>query len=185
MLVRIINPSFSPSLLLGRIFIKNQKPEYVGVAQKRFAWGIGLALAIPMFYSLTLNWNPSLLNAWVCLFCLALMYAESAFSFCLGCWIYNNILHIKTTNCPGGACELQFKDDSQKFNKIQKTIVSLFIIALISGTSLYMFKTDNRTYFGEKLGKIFKTKKTIALEAEAEFEKAWEEVNEDDEWNEE
>jgi hypothetical protein len=32
-----INPKFSPSLILGRFFVKNQKPEYVGAPQKKFA----------------------------------------------------------------------------------------------------------------------------------------------------
>ena len=32
-----INPKYSPSLVLGRFFVKNQEPEYVGAVQKKFA----------------------------------------------------------------------------------------------------------------------------------------------------
>ena len=45
---RVLQPRYSPSLLLGRFFVRNQKPEYVGAAQKRFAWMLGLVLAYPM-----------------------------------------------------------------------------------------------------------------------------------------
>lgn len=38
-LIRVINHSYSPSMLMGRFFVQNQKPEYVGATQKRFAWG--------------------------------------------------------------------------------------------------------------------------------------------------
>ncbi len=31
--IRVIQPRYSPSLLLGRFFVRNQKPEYVGAAQ--------------------------------------------------------------------------------------------------------------------------------------------------------
>jgi hypothetical protein len=33
----LINPKFSPSMILGRFFVRNQIPEYVGAPQKRFA----------------------------------------------------------------------------------------------------------------------------------------------------
>lgn len=38
MLIRVfINPKFSPMLIIGRLIVKNQKPEYVGAKQKKFA----------------------------------------------------------------------------------------------------------------------------------------------------
>jgi len=36
-----INPKFSPSLIVGRLIVSRQNPEYVGAAQKKFAWTIG------------------------------------------------------------------------------------------------------------------------------------------------
>lgn len=34
----LINPRFAPSLIIGRIIVGNQKPEYVGAPQKKFSW---------------------------------------------------------------------------------------------------------------------------------------------------
>ena len=47
-----INPKFSPFLIIGRFIVKNQRPEYVGAPQKRFAWIIGLVLGSLMFFFL-------------------------------------------------------------------------------------------------------------------------------------
>ena len=33
-----VNPRYAPSMILGRVFIRNQKPEYAGAPQKKFAW---------------------------------------------------------------------------------------------------------------------------------------------------
>lgn len=36
-LIRVfINPKFSPTLILGRLMVRNQTPEYVGAVQKSF-----------------------------------------------------------------------------------------------------------------------------------------------------
>ena len=48
-----INPKYSPSIILGRIMVRNQKPEYVGAPQKRCAWGIGLGRLITEYWGLT------------------------------------------------------------------------------------------------------------------------------------
>src|SRR4029078_9838007 len=45
----LITPSFSPTLILGRIIVSKQVPEYVGAPQKKFAWTIGLVLSGIMF----------------------------------------------------------------------------------------------------------------------------------------
>src|SRR5260221_4840621 len=44
-----INPRFSPTLIIGRLIVGNQSPEYVGARQKKFAWTIGVALSATMF----------------------------------------------------------------------------------------------------------------------------------------
>ena len=49
-LIRVlINPRFSPSLIIGRLIVRNQTPEYVGAKQKLFAWVIEIILALTMF----------------------------------------------------------------------------------------------------------------------------------------
>ena len=46
LLIRVfVNPKFSPTLILGRLIVGRQVPEYVGAPQKKFAWKIGIALA--------------------------------------------------------------------------------------------------------------------------------------------
>ena len=32
-----ISPRFAPTLIIGRLIVRNQNPEYVGAAQKKFA----------------------------------------------------------------------------------------------------------------------------------------------------
>ena len=78
-----INPRFSPSLILWRFMVANQKVEYVWAPQKRFAWAIGFILAITMFYLVVLNNIVWPLNLFICLSCLILLWFESFFDFCL------------------------------------------------------------------------------------------------------
>ena len=40
-----INPKYSPTLIFARLIVRNQTPEYVGAAQKKFAWIIGDVLS--------------------------------------------------------------------------------------------------------------------------------------------
>ena len=50
MLIRVlVSPRYAPTLILGRLIVRNQVPEYVGARQKKFAWVIGVALASVMF----------------------------------------------------------------------------------------------------------------------------------------
>src|SRR6201998_4747295 len=45
-LIRVlVNPRFAPTLILGRLIVSGQTPEYVGARQKRFGWIIGLFLS--------------------------------------------------------------------------------------------------------------------------------------------
>ncbi|MCX6051656.1 MAG: DUF4395 domain-containing protein [Campylobacterales bacterium] len=150
-LIRVINPSYSPSLLLGRFFVRNQIPEYVGAAQKRFAWLIGLVLALPMFYLLVINFAPNPIKILICIICLVLLLSESAFSICFGCMIYNFINKEKSKNCPGGACEIRRKDKIQTFNLAQKIIVIFFTLLITYGLYAYMTKVENKTFLMKKV----------------------------------
>ena len=87
-MIRVLQPRYAPSLLLGRFFVQNQRPEYVAATQKRFAWGIGLLLALPMFYLLVIDFQPNPIKVLVCILCLLLLFLESAFSICLGCKLF-------------------------------------------------------------------------------------------------
>jgi hypothetical protein len=147
-IIRVINPSYSPSMLLGRFFVQNQTPEYVGAMQKRFAWGLGLLLALPMFYYLVINWQPNPLKVLICCICLLLLIFESAFSICLGCKIYNLVMPQKASHCPGGVCEIKKKEKIQTFNGVQKFIFLMTLIVIVTGIYNYMYKLENKTHIG-------------------------------------
>lgn len=126
-----INPQFAPSMILGRFAVRNQTPEYVGAPQKRFAWGIGLALGLLMFYLMVLNNVVGPINMLVCSACMLLMFFEAAFGICLGCKLYNLFFHEKAKLCPGDACEANTRHDIQKIGWIQ--IASLGVVVGMIG----------------------------------------------------
>ena len=181
-LIRVINPSYSPSMMLGRFFVQNQTPEYVGAAQKRFAWSLGLMLALPMFYYLVINWQPNPIKVFICIICLLLLIFESAFSICLGCKIYNLVMPQKATHCPGGVCEIRKKEKIQTFNIAQKLIL-ITTVALISfGAYNYFYKLENKTPLGKMMSeKMMSDADRAALEAE-ELRKAEAEFEQDDDF---
>ena len=76
----VINPAYAPSLIAGRFFVSTQTPEYVGAAQKRFAWSIGLILSIVMFTLIVILEMMTPIKIWICLACLILLFSETAFS---------------------------------------------------------------------------------------------------------
>src|ERR1051325_6793351 len=86
LIIRVfINPKFSPTLIIGRLIVSRQTPEYVGAAQKKFAWKIGIALAGLMFFLLVILNSYSIFTGLSCLVCLSFLFFESAFGICLGC----------------------------------------------------------------------------------------------------
>jgi len=130
-----INPKYAPSLILGRIFIQNQTPEYVGAAQKRFAWSIGFVLSIVMFFMIVIFEIMTPIKIIICLLCIALLFSETAFGICLGCMVYHKTQKTSPQYCPGNVCEMKTKEKIQAFSKVQ------FIVLLLFFTSLYMYST--------------------------------------------
>ncbi|MCF6173316.1 MAG: DUF4395 domain-containing protein [Campylobacteraceae bacterium] len=126
-----INPKYAPSLIIGRLMVRNQQVEYIGAPQKRFAWFIGFVLAVIMFYLIVLNNVIGPINLFVCLTCLILLFFEAAFGICLGCKIYNLFHTQKAKLCPGNSCE------SIKRAEIQKTGITQFAILIVSAFLLY------------------------------------------------
>ncbi len=181
-LIRVINPSYSPSMLLGRFFVQNQTPEYVGAAQKRFAWGLGLLLALPMFYLLVINWQPNPLKVFVCIICLLLLLSESAFSICLGCKIYNLVMSSKATHCPGGVCEITRKEKIQTFNTAQKIITLLTALIVGVGSYAYFYKLENKTHIGQFVAEAMMSQEELKAKEELEYQKELEAFEKDDEF---
>ncbi|SFZ97308.1 hypothetical protein MNB_SV-5-1133 [hydrothermal vent metagenome] len=149
--IRIIQPRYAPSLMLGRFFVQKQKPEYVGAAQKRFAWSLGFVLAWPMFYYLVIDFQPNPLKVLFCLICMALLFFEAAFSICLGCKIFEWVKRKDPKYCPGGVCEINTKEPIQTFNPLQKTILVLTVVLMSYGVYAYFTKLPDRTVFVKKM----------------------------------
>jgi hypothetical protein len=149
--LRVIQPRYSPSLLLGRFFVQNQRPEYVGALQKRFAWGLGLLLALPMFYLLVIDFQPNPIKVLVCMLCLILLFLESAFSICLGCKLFGIFKKDPVTHCPGGVCEIRVKEPVQKFDMAQKIITIIVSLTLIVGIYSYFTKVESKTFLAKKV----------------------------------
>ncbi len=107
MAIRVfVNPLYAPSMIVGGWVVRHQTPDWVGAPQKRFAWGIGLALGLVMFWTMGINQVVGPINMLVCGTCLTLMFFESAFGICLGCKVYNLFNKEKAQLCPGGVCEV-------------------------------------------------------------------------------
>ena len=78
-----ISPHYAPTLIMGRFFVQNQKPEYVGARQKRFAWSIGFILSVVMFLIIVVFEVMTPIKIVICLLCIALLFSETAFGICI------------------------------------------------------------------------------------------------------
>ena len=123
----LVNPRFSPSIILGRLAVRSQTPEYVGARQKRFAWSIGLALAVAMLFLVVINNVIGPINLIICSTCLLLLFFEAAFGICLACKIYNLVFREQAALCPGNACEVGERREIQKIGYTQMAIVAAFL----------------------------------------------------------
>jgi len=111
----VINPKYSPTMIIASLFVRKQTPLYVGAVQKRFAWSLGLALSAVIFsLSLFLLTDISFFGpvCLLCIVCLTLLYVETAFGICIGCKLYDLALYLKLIkkpevkpNCIGDSCE--------------------------------------------------------------------------------
>jgi hypothetical protein len=126
-----VNPKFSPSLIVGRLIVRNQTPEYVGAKQKKFAWIIGVILSATMFVFLLVVNAYSPITGIVCLMCLIFLFFESAFGICLACKLYAAIYRDKVQYCPGEVCDAKAKQDIQKTSGTQWLVVLGFVAYII------------------------------------------------------
>jgi hypothetical protein len=135
-----VNPKYSPNLIIGRLIVGRQNPEYVGAAQKKFAWIIGLVLATIMFILLVVVNAFSPITGIICLICLIFLFFESAFGICLGCLVYRWFYKGKAQYCPGEVCDVKSKQEIQKTTWIQILIVIVFLAFI--GLTVILFN-DN------------------------------------------
>jgi hypothetical protein len=141
-----INPKYSPSLILGRLIVRNQVPEYVGARQKKFAWIIGVVLAATMFIFLVVVNAYSPITGIICLVCLIFLFFESAFGICLGCKFYPMFFKDKAQYCPGEVCDVKLKHDIQKTSIVQVLIVFVFIAYIFVAGFLFNDHFSKRPY---------------------------------------
>ncbi len=143
-LIRVfINPKYSPTLIMGRLIVRNQTPEYVGAKQKKFAWVIGLVLALIMFVLKILVNSFSPITGIICMICLVFLFFESAFGICLGCKFYPMFFKDKVQYCPGEVCEVKSRHDIQKTGVAQLLMVA----------GLVVFMTLTALFFNDYLSK--------------------------------
>lgn len=135
-----INPKFSPSLIIARLIVGNQIPEYVGARQKKFAWIIGVSLAAVMFVLMVIVNSYSPITGIICFICLVFLFFESAFGICLGCKFYPIFFKDKVQYCPGEVCDVKSKQDIQKTSLVQLLIVFGFIAYIFLAV---LFFNDN------------------------------------------
>ena len=154
-LIRVfINPRFSPTLIMGRLIVRNQNPEYVGAAQKKFAWVIGVVLAATMFVFFIIVNAYSMITGIICLICLIFLFFESAFGICLGCKFYPLFFKNKIQYCPGEVCDVKNKQDIQKTTWGQL----LALLAFVGFILLIVYLMND--YFSVKPYDLFAGKST-------------------------
>jgi hypothetical protein len=111
-LIRVtIGFKYSPIGVISRGMTRGRSPEWVSTKPKRFAWTLGLGMALAMTVITNVNIH-GMLPRTLCLICLTLMWMESALGLCLGCEIYGLMARrgwrAKDPDmvCAGGACEV-------------------------------------------------------------------------------
>jgi len=110
----VIGTKFSPLSRLSNLIVSKQEPEYVGAVQKRFAWSIGLVLSFIMVVMIFGFSVIGPVNLVICLFCLTLMFVETAFGVCIGYKLYGFLLARNVIAqpeykpvCPGNVCSIE------------------------------------------------------------------------------
>ena len=147
LIIRVfVNPRFSPTLIIGRLIVRNQVPEYVGARQKKFAWMIGIILAATMFVFMVVINSYGPVSGIICLVCLLFLFFESAFGICLGCKFYSLFYKGKVQYCPGEICDTRSKQDIQKTSGVQFLIVLAFIAFIFLTTWLFNDEFSKKPY---------------------------------------
>ena len=98
----------SPSILISSFFARNQKPAWVAIAPKRFAWSIGASIVItciiffnPVVFAHGVNdvfnaeilptterYMPAGMGIALVSVCLLFMWMEAILGYCVGCKIH-------------------------------------------------------------------------------------------------
>ena len=123
-LIRVFDPHFAPFYALGRLIVSNQKPDWVGAIQKRFAWSLGLLMATSMIVLSMIYGVRGAIPFTICGICLTLLFFEISFGICIGCKLYYGLMNVGVIKkpqsmpaCPGGVCEIPAEHVKKKESK--------------------------------------------------------------------
>lgn len=106
MMIRLtIGTRFAPSLLLGSLIVRWQRPEWVGASQKTIAWSIGLGMALLTCFAMGWLGLPAQITLTLCGVCLSMLFLEAAFGICVVCELQQRFGRTKPTRCAGDRCE--------------------------------------------------------------------------------
>ncbi|WP_396668479.1 DUF4395 domain-containing protein [Microbacterium sp. R86528] len=104
MLRLFVGTAFTPTLVLGALITRPQRPEWVEAKSKVLAWSLGLAMSLAGCLSLGWLGMPAIIAQVICGMCLLLIYLETAFGICLGCVLAQRFARRKPELCPGDTC---------------------------------------------------------------------------------
>jgi hypothetical protein len=105
MVIRLtVNHRFAPAMALGSLLVRWQRPEWVSATQKRFAWSLGLGIAL--IGCLGFGWLgfPAVWMLVLCGLCLSLLFLEAAMGICVGCELQRALSKTPPEMCPGDRC---------------------------------------------------------------------------------
>jgi hypothetical protein len=132
-----VSPRFSPLLIIGRLIVSRQVPEYVGAPPKKFAWTIGLVLSCLMFFLLVVLNSYSIITGVTCLICLFFLFFESAFGICLGCLFYRLFYKDEARYCAGEVCSVKEREAIQHTSWAQVLVVVGAVVSILLAVVLF------------------------------------------------
>ncbi len=107
---------YSPFGVLARAVTVGRPPQWVSAAPKRFAWSLGVAMALAMTVITNVGIRGTLPRT-ICIICLTLMWMEATLGLCVGCKIYGVLvrrgwttMESERTACTDGRCEVRLGD---------------------------------------------------------------------------
>ncbi len=134
LVVRVfVSPRFSPALILGRLAVGHQAPEYVAAEPKRLAWMIGIALSGLMFVLMVVMNTYGPITGITCLVCLLFLFFEAAFGICLGCKFYKLVYRREPTLCPGEVCDVRTRADITRTSAAQWLVLAATVALVVAG----------------------------------------------------
>ena len=136
----LVNPRYSPTLIVGRLIVRGQVPEYVAAAPKKLAWTIGIGLSATMFVLMVIMNSYSPITGIICLICLVFLFFEAVFGICLGCKFYALIYREQPKYCPGEVCKRQSRQPIQRVSWSQVVVLCAFV-ACIAGSAFVLRET--------------------------------------------